>query len=131
MASWSELKQYINNHYKVADENEDMIKLNFETGGLLSQVVIIWHEQLSGTGEHWIQIESPFGEIGSLDLVAALNAVGNTVCGGMSLVGGSLVTFRHSVPLDDINISEFEAPLHLVIGTADRLEQALTGGDKF
>jgi hypothetical protein len=131
MASWSELKQYIHNNYKIADERDDMIKLIFETGGLRSQVVIVWHVQLSGSGEHWIQIESPFGEIGSLDLVAALNAIGNTVCGGMSLVGGQLVTFRHSVPLDDINISEFEAPLAMVTGTADRLEQALTGGDKF
>jgi hypothetical protein len=131
MATWSDLKQYIHNNYKIADERDDMIKLIFETGGLRSQVVIVWHVQLSGSGEHWIQIESPFGELGSLDLAAALNAVGNTVCGGMSLVGGQLVTFRHSVPLDDINISEFEAPLALVTGTADRLEQALTGGDKF
>ena len=131
MATWSDLKQYIHNNYKIADERDDMIKLIFETGGLRSQVVIVWHVQLSGNGEHWIQIESPFGELGSLDLAAALNAVGNTVCGGMSLVGGTLVTFRHSVPLDDINISEFEAPLALVTGTADRLEQQLTGGDKF
>jgi hypothetical protein len=131
MASWTDLKQYIQNNYKIADERDDMIKLIFETGGLRSQVVIVWHVQLAGSGEHWIQIESPFGELGSLDLAAALNAVGNTVCGGMSLVGGQLVTFRHSVPLDDINIGEFEAPLAMVTSTADKLEQALTGGDKF
>jgi hypothetical protein len=131
MASWTDLKQYVHNNYKIADENDDMIKLIFETDGLRSQVVIVRHVQLAGNGQHWVQIESPFGELGSLDLVAALNAVGDTVCGGMSLVGGQIVTFRHSVPLDDVSISEFEAPLHLVINTADRLEKSFTGGDKF
>jgi hypothetical protein len=131
MASWTDLKAYIHNNYKIADEREDMIKLIFDVGGMRSQVVIVWHVQLSGNGEHWIQIESPFGELGQIDLPAALNAVGNTVCGGMALAGGTLVTFRHSVPLEDLSIGEFEAPLALVTGTADRLEQALTGGDKF
>ena len=131
MASWPDLKAYIHNNYKIADEREDMIKLIFDVGDMRSQVVIVWHVQLSGNGEHWIQIESPFGELGQVDLAAALQAVGNTVCGGMALAGGTLVTFRHSVPLDDLSINEFEAPLALVTGTADRLEQALTGGDKF
>jgi hypothetical protein len=131
MASWTDLKAYIHNNYKIADEREDMIKLIFDVGGMRSQVVIVWHVQLSGNGEHWVQIESPFGELGNIDLPAALNAVGNTVCGGMALAGGTLVTFRHSVPLDDLSINEFEAPLALVTGTADRLEQQLTGGDKF
>lgn len=131
MATWADLKAYIHNHYKIADERDDMIKLIFDMGGMRSQVVIVWHVQLSGNGEHWVQIESPFGELGSVDLNAALTAVGNTVCGGMALAGGTLITFRHSVPLDDLSINEFEAPLALVTGTADRLEQALTGGDKF
>ena len=131
MATWSDLKAYIHSNYKIADEREDMIKLIFDVGGMRSQVVIVWHVQLSGNGEHWIQIESPFGELGQVDLSAALQAVGNTVCGGMALAGGTLVTFRHSVPLEDLSINEFEAPLALVTGTADRLEQSLTGGDKF
>jgi drug/metabolite transporter (DMT)-like permease len=53
------------------------------------------------------------------------------ILGGLALAGGNIVTFRHSVPLEDLSINEFEAPLALVTGTADRLEQALTGGDKF
>ena len=44
---------------------------------------------------------------------------------------GDLVTFRHSLPLANLNINEFESPLALVTTTADRLEQAFTGGDRF
>ena len=131
MATWSDLKAYIHNNYKIADERDDVIKLVFDVGGMRSQVVIVWHVQLAGTEEDWIQIESPIGELGQVDLNAALQHVGNTLVGGLSLAGGNIVTFRHSVPLEDLSINEFEAPLALVTGTADRLEQALTGGDKF
>ena len=130
MTTWSDLVSYVHNNYKIADERTDMIKLIFETEGLRSQVVILWHMTLGDGTEEWVQIESPFGELGSLDLTAAVQAVGNTVCGGMA-VCGNLVTFRHSLPLDNLNINEFESPLALVTTTADQLEKSLTGGDKF
>lgn len=138
MATWNDLKTYIRNNYKVADERENAIKLIFDVGGLRSQVVLIWHVPLQGSNDDWIQIESPIGELGQIDLAAALHHVGGTVVGGLALAVSDnpsgpppLVTFRHSVPLDDLSINEFEAPLALVTSTADRLEQALTGGDTF
>lgn len=131
MATWSDLKAYVKNNYKIADEADDHIKLVFDMGNLRSQVVIVWHAQLANTDEHWVQIESPIGELGQVDVNAALQAVGDTLVGGLALFNGSVVTFRHSVPLDDLSINEFEVPLALVTGTADRLEQALTGGDRF
>jgi hypothetical protein len=127
MATWSDLKSYVHNTYKVADEGDDMIKLVFEFSDLRSQVVLIWHLTLAGSGEQWLQIESPVGEIGLIDLAAALQHVSGTVCGGLALYG-NLVTFRHSVPLEDLSIAEFESPLRLVTGTADNMEKALTGG---
>lgn len=130
MATWTDLSAYIHSNYKVADSNERMIKLLFETGDLRSQVVIIWHLTLGNGSEEWIQIESPFGELGSVDLSKALQAIGNTVCGGLALVG-NLVTFRHSLPLQNVNINELESPLALVTTTADHLERTLSGGDRF
>ena len=53
-----------------------------------------------------------------------------TVCGGIAAMG-DLVTVRHSVPLLNLDINEFERPLGLVTGTADRLEQQFQGGDQF
>ncbi len=127
--SWNDLVAYVNNNYKIADSGPDMVKLVFETGGMRSQVVILWHLTLP-SGEEWVQIESPFGEFGQVDLGAALQRIGNTVCGGMALAG-NLVTFRHSLPLDNLQINEFESPLQLVTTTADSLEQMFTGGDRF
>ena len=131
MATWTDLKAYIHNTYKVADEREDLIKLIFEEEGLRSQLVLVRYVQHAGTNIDWIQIESPFGELGQLDLPAVLQAVGNTLVGGIALFDGRYVTFRHSAPLADLSIAEFEMPLHLVTVTADQLEKQFTGGDKF
>lgn len=130
MTTWNDLVSYVKNHYKIADENPDMIKLLFETGNMRSQVVLLWHMTLSNSSEEWVQIESPFAKLGGVDLTKALQLVGNTVCGGMALYG-NLVTFRHSLPLENLNINEFESPLGLVTTTADSLEKELVGGDKF
>jgi hypothetical protein len=131
MATWSDLKTYIHNRYKVANETDDMLRLIFETGNLREQVVLVRRVVLPANGTEWVHIESAIGEIDKLDLVALLRKVGNTVVGGLATAGDSIVTFRHSVPLADLSIAEFEQPLHLVIGTADLLEQQFTGGDRF
>jgi len=130
MATWNDLVTYVHSHYKISDENQNMIKLVFETGNLRSQVVVLWHLTLNDGSEEWVQIESPFAELGSVNLAQALQHIGNTVCGGMALFG-NLVTFRHSLPLANLNINEFESPLALVTTTADNLEKELVGGDKF
>jgi len=130
MTTWNDLTLFVKNKYKISDEQPNMIKLIFETGGMRSQVVILWHMTLANGSEEWVQIESPFGELGSIDLAQALQAVGNTVCGGMALFG-NMVTFRHSLPLENLNINEFESPLALVTTTADQFEKTLVGGDKF
>lgn len=130
MTTWNDLVEYVQNNYKITDQNPGMIKLVFETGNMRSQVVIVWHLTLSNSKEEWVQIESPFGELGALDLAEALKEIGSTVCGGMA-VYGNLVTFRHSLPLANLNINEFESPLALVTTTADGLERQFTGGDRF
>lgn len=130
MATWADLKSYVRSNYKISDDQQDLIKLVFETGNLRSQVVLLCHVTLADGSEEWVQIESPFGELHSVNVVQALLEIGNTVCGGMSVVG-DMVTFRHAVPLLNLNINEFERPLALVTSTADRLEQLLTGADRY
>ncbi|MFE9655196.1 hypothetical protein [Micromonospora sp. NPDC006431] len=130
MATWADLTRYVRSNYKIADERPNLIKLVFETGNLRSQAVLLWHLTLADGEEEWVQIESFFGEVGSVDLVQALQEVGNTVCGGMA-VAGDMLTFRHAVPLLNLNINEFERPLALVTSTADRLERILTGADRY
>lgn len=130
MATWQDLANYIRAHYKVAEEAPGMMKLIFDTGDLRSQVVMVWRVTLNDGAEEWLQIESPFAELGTVDLGRALQEVGQIVCGGLAIVG-NVLTIRHAAPLENLNINEFERPLGLVTNTADRLEHILSGGDQF
>jgi hypothetical protein len=127
MAMWSDLVAYVRANYRVAEENPNMLHMVFDTGNLRSQMVFLWRQTLMDGQEEWVQIESPFAEVGSVDLQRALEEVGGVVCGGAAINGGHLLV-RHSVPLANLNINEFERPLALVTTTADRLERELDGG---
>lgn len=130
MASWSELTGYVRANYKIADEKPNSIRMIFNTGGLRSQSVFLWRQQLMNGSEEWVQIESPVGPADSLDPREVLEEVGRMVCGGAA-IEGDLVLVRHTVPLVNLDINEFERPLALVTSSADQLEQKLLGGDTF
>lgn len=130
MASWGALNVYIHSNYKVADENPSLIKLIFEMPNGRSQMVLVGRSTLLDGLEEWAVIESPFGRIDDVDVKAAIREVSDNVCGGIAS-SGDFVTFRHSVPLANLDPNEFERPLQLVTGTADRLESQFSGGDFF
>jgi hypothetical protein len=125
MATWADLSAYVRRTYRIADESPRMIKLVFEVNSLRSQVVMLSRVTLSDSNEEWVQIEAAFGLLGSADVVQAVRDAGDLVCGGVASVG-NLVTYRHSIPLLNLNIDEFERPLHLVTSIADRLERNAT-----
>ena len=130
MATWSDVKTFVHDNYKVDDLSDEVMKMVFETGDLRSQLVFLTHYTLQAGAEDWVSVESPFAEIESVDLGKALEEVGNLVCGGLSKVN-SMVTLKHSVPLANLNINELQRPLALVVNSADALEKTLVGGDKF
>ena len=129
VATWSDVVSYVQANYKIADQEPNMLKLVFDLGNMRSQLVFVWRVQPHG-GDDWVQIESPIGELGNIDLPKALTFVSNTVCGGLAMVD-QVVTFRHSLPLDNLSIAEFEVPLAMVTKTADEIERTITGGDQF
>ncbi|MEI6620544.1 MAG: hypothetical protein WCP28_01380 [Actinomycetes bacterium] len=127
MATWPELVAFIRAHYKVAESTNGALTLHFRTEADRSQTVMVFNTPLQ-TGEEWIQIESPIGKLDAIDLRAALKEIGSTVCGGLASTG-QFLTFRHAVPLANLDSNEFQRPLNLVVNTADRLEKKLTGAD--
>ena len=63
--------------------------------------------------EEWVQIESAFGKADTVDLKAALKEIGEMVVGGAAIINDH-VFFRHSVPLENLDMNEFERPFMLV-----------------
>jgi hypothetical protein len=130
VASWNELVEHIKENYKVADEQDDAIKMVFGVGDGRSQLVFLFHHKLMGGVESWVQIESPVGTFAKTDLEKMVREAGTKVCGGIGATG-DVITYRHSLPLTNLDMNEFERPLILVTTTADQLEKEITGGDDF
>lgn len=131
MTTWNDLKDYIRRNYTIADEQDNRIKLIFNVGGMRSQVVLVYRQALLDGQEEWFSVESPVGPLDQVDLRAALRHVGGFVCGALATLGDDLLVLRHSAPISDLNIAEFERPLGLVVNSADQLEQKFVGGDDF
>jgi hypothetical protein len=130
MATWEDLRSYIAGQYKIEQDLGGGLKLLFNLDQR-SQIVFVTRAALEGGSEEWAVIESPVGRLGQVDLTAAAMAVGNMVCGGISVLNDELITLRHSVPLANLDVNEFERPFDLVLFSADRLESILTGRDDF
>jgi hypothetical protein len=134
MATWQQLKQYVYEKYVVSDDIAVGLKLEFEGLGNRTQLVFITHQQLMEGAEDWVTIESPVGRMEQVDIDRALVEAGKLVCGGLgaALADPTILVLRHAVPLENLDLNEFERPLQLVIGTADAFEFELTGGrDQF
>jgi hypothetical protein len=137
MASWDTLVGYVRNNYKIAEEIRNDaghvtgLKMLFDVGNLRSQLVFLWEHNLNGGREPWFEIASPFAMANRVPIMDVLDEVGSQVCGGVAKVGDVLV-LKHAVPLDTLDIREFEMPLMLVLHSADVLEDKFNGGrDEF
>lgn len=133
MATWQNLRQYIAETYKYTELDNGQLKLVFDMGNDRSQVVILSVHRLGDGTEEWVMIESPIGPLDRVDVHRALREAGQMVCGALALdmMDVGLVVYRHTLPLANLDINEFERPLELVLSTGDRLEQMLTGVDEF
>lgn len=131
MADWLTVKQFLYSNYKVHSEVGDGsgLRLMFNTEDLRSQAVYVWHSPL-GNGEQWIQISSPIGDLGAIDLPGCLKEASDYVCGGIALVG-DLVVFRDAVPMANLDADELIRPLELIVHTADRLERQFANADRY
>jgi hypothetical protein len=135
VATWSELVRFIRSEYRVVrdDPEEIRIRLTYrldEDTEPRAQTVVIAHEVLDRK-EDWVQIASPFAKVEDVNLEAVLEYIGRTTVVGAAVIMGEHLTLRHSLPLVNLDINEFVDPLELVAGSAEYLEQQITGRDEY
>ena len=127
MAGWDDLVSYVRVRYEVMRQADNELWFNLPTTGDRTQLVVV--RRVTGTdGEPWAQIASPICKVGDAQLDELLGLAAESVVGGVVAVDG-VTMFRHSVPLDDSATAGFERSFHLVVDTADRLEEHVTGED--
>jgi hypothetical protein len=127
VADWNALRDYIKSNYKVAQDNLDVLHLLFETSGGRSQKVLV-----SKIGDrNWAMVSTAVCDEDQIDPREALIKNFNMIVGGLALVEGGPVVFRHSFPLGNLDPSEFEEPLRVAVEYGDALERELSAGDRF
>ncbi|EWC60024.1 hypothetical protein UO65_4677 [Actinokineospora spheciospongiae] len=134
-STWADLAAYVREEYEVIEEREDEIRLEFrfekyDEEDERSQIVVLLREVLDNKHE-WVQIASPVGLAASVDLAALLREVGHGSIACGAAIMGDHVVLRHSLPLRDLDVHEFDDPLALLAGTADQIEEMFFGGDGY
>lgn len=130
MANWRQVKSYLNNNYRIKQDEGDFVVMVFDTGNSRSQVVFLSVERLRDGTEEWLTILSSVGKVSEINLVQALTLIENMVVGGLTQLGDMLMV-KHTLPLLNVDDNEIDRPLALVTKTADDLEHRLVGGDAY
>ena len=129
MATWQELGGFVKNNYKIQSEEVGHISINFNTGGLRTQMLHLFLEEDS-LGNEWMTIGSAIGAVGQGDLATVLTLANQKICGGLVIVD-DVVVVRHCVPLENADPDEVMLPIGFVANIADELEQIYSGSDNF
>jgi hypothetical protein len=130
MADWNSLRSYIKSQYKVSKDDLNVLTLLFDVDGGRSQVVLVGRAGEVGNSE-WAVISTPVCDEGDIDPREALIRSDQMVVGGLALVEGGPIFFRHSIRLADLDPPEFDEPLKLAAVYGDQLERELAKGDKY
>lgn len=133
MATYREFEDFVRSNYKVVpkdDSPKGFMGLIVNCGRDRShQVFVNRGAALDEFGE-FANVMAFFGELSGSKLGKALEAAANHPLGGLVKVG-DLIALRHSIPLADVDESEFTIALYCIAWGADRLEAEFVGGDEF
>ena len=130
MTSWVEVINYVRLRYEVLEESDAWLRFRLDTDGERTQQVSV-HHIADGDGAAWVEISSPVGRAGEVDLLRFLELAGESQVGGAAVVDG-VALLKHVAPLEDLSVrEEFERPLQLLVGRADVVEHELTSADHF
>lgn len=129
MAKWSEVKRYLSNNYKISSQDQDWLKLEFETNNERSQLVFVEKKE-SNTGMEWIEISSPIGAIDQYEIPDILY---DSVVrfGEVVMENDGLLWLRHAIKAESLSYDELELAMSYITEIADSIEERFIGGDKY
>jgi hypothetical protein len=130
MADWNALHRYIKSEYKIAKDDLNSVKLIFNLDNDRTQMVVVEKGGEVGDSE-WAIISTAVCDENQINPKDALIKSSQMVVGGLALVEGGPVIFRHSIRLAELDPGEFEEPLRVAAVFGDELEQELSGADSY
>lgn len=126
MASWFELRNFIESNYRISNIDGNTLTLLFETDDNRSQLVFVTGVDM----DRGIAIfSSPFAKTSDISPQQFAACSENTFLGLRRL--GDLYAVVHLVPLENADASEVDWAMVFVASAADDLERSLGLGDSF
>ncbi|MFW2389216.1 MAG: hypothetical protein ACN4G0_12820 [Polyangiales bacterium] len=122
MSTWTDIKDHTRSSYKLAEEHDHSFKVVFAYPGNRLQAVIVSHYQ--AMGRSWIDFSSACCRADRLDPHAALRQSFNLAVGSLCL-DGDVYVVRHTVMVEQLDLSDLELLMHNVARAADQIEQSL------
>jgi hypothetical protein len=129
MATWENLRQYIHSKYQVADEAPGVVRMMFDVGGGRSQNVFVSGKTM-GDFEYLV-IWTPICHESQMPARDALVRNAGMPIGALALAPDGTMILRHSAPLKDLDIDEFDMPLSALTQAGDMLERQFSMTDQF
>jgi hypothetical protein len=127
MPTWGEIKEYARSKYKLAKDEEGFFSLVFEYQSKRRQLIYVRH--FKAFDQDWVEFASACCHESEMAPKVALKKNANFAVGAIALDGDHYV-FKYTVPLTNLDIDEFELPLHVVASTADEIEATFAASDE-
>lgn len=128
MPTWGEIQEYVRSKYKLAKDEPEWFSLVWAYQNDRSQLIRCKH--FTAFDQDWIEFASACCKENEMSPVVALKK-NNDFAVGFIALDGDIYVFKYTVPLTNLDIDEFELPLHVVASTADQLESQFAAQDKF
>lgn len=123
MATKQQAIDFMKSKYTAEDLGDDLYKLEFSLEEGRSQVILV------GFSDNWMIMGSAFATTEDLTPRQALEAAREWIC-GIQLVEETYIV-RNVLPIADLDESELQNGMDLVLHTADSLEQKYTKKDAY
>lgn len=128
MPTWGEIQEYVRSKYKLAKDEPEWFSLVWAYQNDRSQLIRCKH--FKAFDQDWIEFASACCKENEMSPLVALKK-NNDFAVGFIALDGDIYVFKYTVPLTNLDIEEFELPLHVVASTADQLESQFAAQDKF
>ena len=130
VATWNDIVSYLNANYKCKQESPTVLKFLFNLGNDRSHLVFV---ELAGNDKigEFAEVSAAVGTSKEFNKLEAFCRAANSYVAGGIVIEGDVILLRDTFPLLNLDINELEAPLHVIVGAADRIEAEITGGDVY
>lgn len=128
MPTWGEIQEYARSKYKLSRDEDNYFALIFAFDDGRSQQIFV--RKFDAFDQECIEFRTPVCKEDEMSEKVALSKNAEFALGALAIEDG-LYFMMYNVPLRNLDIEEFELPLHVLASCADDLEKTYSAGDEY